>query len=95
MKADLITRFRDIAADGTGVEMVVWKVSEPVSPATHVYQYRLVYLEGGIRKVGFDHERGKGDHKHVGETELPYEFWDVDRLIEDFIKEVETWKRGH
>ena len=95
MKADLITRFRDIAADGTGIEMVFWKVPEPVSPATHGYKYRLVYLEGGIRKVGFDNERGKGDHKHVGEAELPYEFWDVDRLIKDFIKEVETWKRGH
>ena len=92
MRAELITRFRDIAVDGTGIEMVVWKVPEPSVPATHGYKYRLVYVESGVRVVGFDNERGKGDHKHVGGEERPYVF--VERLIEDFITEVEKWKSG-
>lgn len=94
MKALLITRFRDIAETGDGIEMVVWRVADPVEPSTHGYKYRLVYLEGGRRVVGFDNERGKGDHKHVGENEIPYVFIDVDRLIDDFIAEVKKWKNA-
>ncbi len=94
MKAELITRFRDIAEDGSGVEMVVWRVPDPVPPSEHRFKYRLVYLEAGRRMVGFDNERGKGDHKHVGDQEQPYTFVDVERLIDDFILEVEQWKSG-
>lgn len=92
MKACLITRYRNVLADGTGVEFVVWRVPEPVPPAEHPYKYRLVYLENGQRVVGFDNERGKGDHKHVGGTESPYTFVAVDRLLDDFFAEVERWK---
>ena len=95
MKAELITRFRDIAEDGSGVEMVVWRVPDPVPPSEHRFKYRLVYLEAGRRMVGFDNERGKGDHKHVGDQEQPYTFVDVERLIDDFIQEVERWKSEH
>ena len=63
--------------------MVVWRVPEPVPPSEHPFKYRLVYVVGGERVVGFDNERGKGDHKHVGGQELPYAFLDVERLIEE------------
>ena len=95
MKAELITRFRDIADDGTGLEMVVWRVPDPVPPSGHRFKYRLVCVESGRRVVGFDNERGKGDHKHFGDREEPYTFVDVDRLIDDFIQEVERWKSEH
>jgi hypothetical protein len=36
-------------------------------------------------------ERGKGDHKHVGEQELPYEFVSVAQLRADFLQEVKRW----
>lgn len=95
MKAGLITRFRDIADDGTGIELVVWELAQPVPPSEHRYKYRLVYLVKGQRVVGFDNERGKGDHRHIGETQTPYAFSGVDRLIEDFIEEVARWKLNH
>lgn len=47
MKAELITRFRDIAEDGTGLEMVVWRVPDPVPPSEHRFKYRLVYVVAG------------------------------------------------
>ena len=95
MKAKLITRFRDVADDGSQIEMVVWHVPAPVPPSGHRYKYRLVYVVAGQRVIGFDNERGKGDHRHIGTAELPYIFQGVDRLIDDFIEEVERWKREH
>jgi hypothetical protein len=92
MKATLITRFRDVTPDGGIIEMVVWRVPEPVPPGDHEFKYRLAFIVGGRRVVGFDNERGKGDHCHVGGAERPYAFQDVDRLIEDFIAEVEKWR---
>lgn len=94
MKAALITRFRSISAEGDGVELVVWRVPEPVPPSRHAYKYRLVFLEAGQWVIGFDNEHGKGDHKHVRDVEQPYTFVSVERLIEDFLAEVEEWKRA-
>ncbi len=42
----------------------------------------------GVRVVGFDNERGKGDHSHLDGIEVPYTFTGVDQLIEDFIAAV-------
>lgn len=95
MKSELITRYRSVAADGSLIEMVVWRVPEPVPPSEHQYKYRLVYVVAGARVVGFDNERGKGDHRHFDGAELPYRFVTVDQLIEDFLVEVERWTNEH
>ena len=34
--------------------------------------------------VGFDNERGKGDHCHMRGAERSYNFSSVEQLIEDF-----------
>jgi len=36
-----------------------------VPPCGHAFKYRLVYVLNGERLVGFDNERGKGDHQHL------------------------------
>lgn len=74
------------------IEGVIWKVPGPVLPAQHGYKYRLVYVVNGERVVGYDNERGKGDHRHVGGRETAYRFVDVPSLINDFIKDVEKAK---
>lgn len=73
------------------VEINVWRVSEPVPPCTHHCKYRLVYVVDGRRLVGFDNERGKGDHRHVGDEELPYDFINVEKLLTDFWQAVGDW----
>lgn len=88
MPAELITRFKDITPEGGVIELVVWQVPEPVPPSGHGFKYRAVYVLNGARVVGFDNERGKGDHQHLGARELPYLFTTVDQLIEDFIAAV-------
>jgi hypothetical protein len=40
--------------------------------------------------VGYDNERGKGDHKHVGQRELQYKFVAIESLIADFLRDVEA-----
>ena len=88
VSAKLITRFKDVTADGAILEVVIWKVPKPVPPTDHGYKYSAVYVVGGVRIVGFDNERGKGDHCHVDGGEVPYAFNGVDQLIEDFIAAV-------
>ena len=88
MSARLITRFKDIATDGSIVEVVVWKVPAPVPPTEHGYKYSAVYVVDGVRVVGFDNERGKGDHCHIDGLEVAYNFTGVVPLIEDFIAAV-------
>ena len=73
------------------VEMVVWRLPHPVPPSPHAFKYRLAYVVDGERVVGFDNERGKGDHMHIGADEFAYQFVDVDRPIDDFQLEVEKW----
>ena len=89
MKAALITDFKSVAEDGSLIQMVIWQVPQPVPPTDHGFKYRLVYVVDGLRVVGFDNERGKGDHSHLDGREHPYRFAGVDQLIEDFIAEVD------
>ena len=88
MDAELITRFKDVTPNGGVIELVVWHVPEPVPPTTHGFKYRAAYVVAGVRLIGFDNERGKGDHRHVGGLELPYTFTTVVALVEDFIAAV-------
>jgi hypothetical protein len=90
MAAQLITAIKNINPDGSILEIVIWKVPKPVPPTEHGYKYRAVYVVDGVRIVGFDNERGKGDHCHIDGKELPYAFKGVDQLLEDFIAAVET-----
>ena len=42
----------------------------------------------GKRLVGYDNERGKGDHRHIGRVQMPYAFTDVATLLRDFLQDV-------
>lgn len=88
MKATLITRFKDVTPEGGVIELVVWRVPEPVPPSEHGFKYRAAYAVDGVRVVGFDNERGKGDHVHLHGTEQGYTFISVEKLVEDFIAAV-------
>ncbi len=88
-KAERIFYDKAVLPDGGIVEMVIWRVPEPVPPTTHGLKYRLFYGKDGERIVGYDNERGKGDHKHVKGREADYEFVDAEKLIADFLVDVE------
>jgi Family of unknown function (DUF6516) len=73
--------------------MVIWHLPEPVSGCSHVFKYRLYYGKAGVRVVGYDNERPKGDHCHIEGKEMAYEFTDVEKLVNDFMNDVRSRRR--
>ena len=90
MTAQRITSIKNINPDGSILEIVIWTAPKPGPPTEHGYKYRAVYVVDGARIVGFDNERGKGDHCHMDGKEMPYTFTSVDQLLEDFIAAIEA-----
>lgn len=88
MKAELLYRSKSILSDEAIVEMVLWKVLRTVLGSQHAYKYSLFYGYDGRRVIGYDNERGKGDHKHIDGYELSYAFSTVDQLVADFLNDV-------
>src|SRR5260221_5026918 len=84
MKAELLFRQRIDYDDGAIVEMVLWRVPSPVPPSLHELKYSLFYGRPGLRQVGYDNERGKGDHRHFQGVETAYAFTSVEQLVVDF-----------
>jgi len=61
--------------------------------STHPFKYRLFYGYPSRRVVGYDNERGKGDHRHLEGREEPYMFSTVETLVADFLSDV-RYARG-
>jgi hypothetical protein len=84
-----VLRTRNAYAGGV-IEVVVWTVPKPVPPSDRGFKCRLVSVHDGERVVGYDNERGKGDHRHIGFAKKPYKFVDVPTLLADFMRDVEA-----
>ena len=95
MKAVRLLSRRVVVAIDAFVEVVVWKVPEPVLPSTHGFKYRLAYVVGGRCVLSYDNERGKGDHRHTETSEDPYDFSAPDQLMADFEADVARWNDDH
>ena len=91
MSATPIYQLRDILPNGLTVEAVAWQVPVPVLGCAHPYKYRLYCGRAGTCLVRYDNERGKGDHKHLGDLEVPYDFVSIERLMAEFIADVERF----
>src|SRR4051812_21638780 len=86
--ATLLFAERRELGGGEILQARIWAVPEPVPPTTHGLKYSLVYVVAGRRVIGYDNERGKGDHRHYGDTEESYHFTTPDRLWADFLDDV-------
>ena len=90
MAAELIYSIKRVFTDGAILQAVVWKLPVPVPGSSHAYKYRLFYGFPGRRILGYDNERGKGDHRHVEGVEEPYAFTTPEQLIDEFIAAVQA-----
>ena len=61
-----------------------------MQPTTHGLKYSLFYGRSGVRVVGYDNERGKGDHRHYRGRESAYRFVSIEKLLADFRADVEA-----
>lgn len=94
MKAELLFQQRIDYDDGAIVKTGLWRVPAPVPPSTHSLKYSLFYGRPGIREVGYDNERGKGDRRHFQGAETSYAFSTVERLMTDFWADVRALRGG-
>ncbi|MFA7242751.1 MAG: DUF6516 family protein [Sulfuricellaceae bacterium] len=92
MKAGLIYNKHETRADGIRLDMVIRQLPIATVDRPHGYKYRLYAGREGKMLVRYDNETGKGDHKHIGESEIAYRFVSLARLLMDFIADVEGLK---
>lgn len=94
MRAALIRHTKIYDEYGNITEIKMWKV--PPSPdKPHGYKYSLVYIVKGKRVIGYDNAERKGDHRHEGDAVRPYPFKGLRRLAEDFLRDIEEYRRKH
>jgi hypothetical protein len=93
MKAIELLRRRIPYSDVTFAELVLWQLPAPPAGSTHTYKYRLAYVVKGVCVLRYDNESGKGDHRHLRDTETDYTFDGVDKLLASFQRDIERINR--
>ena len=92
MKAALLFKEKNTLADGSILEVVIWKLPQKTADRPHGLKYRLYYGDKeGNCLVRYDNESGKGDHKHIDNKELSYRFIDPMTLLADFYHDVQLY----
>ena len=92
MKAKLMLNERHIISKDAFVEMVVWRLPSPLPGSHHGFKYRLALVVKGSCVLRYDNEASKGDHKHMGEKDMPYAFTTPQKLLDDFWKDADHWR---
>ena len=92
MNADLLLNERHTISEISFVEIVVWRLPVPLAGSGHSFKYRLALVVNGHCVLRYDNESGKGDHKHKGEDEIPYQFISPQLLLKDFWHDVDNWR---
>ena len=87
-QATLIFKEKLVFPDKAIMEGVIWQLPEYSLERPHGLKYRLYYGRNGKRIIGYDNERGKGDHRHYRDKECTYAFSTVEQLITDFLADV-------
>ncbi len=90
--AGLVKRVRVQINDSAFYEVKIWKV-----PKSDFFKegikYSMAIIENGIRIIGYDNERAKGHHKHIAKKETVYNYMDIEKLLDDFEKDVENYRK--
>jgi hypothetical protein len=94
MKAGLLMRERLALSTRAFVEIAIWRLTQPMPGSTHRYKYRMAYSVDNACMLRYDHETGKGDHKHAADVEVPYRFTDLDTLRRDFWVDINERRKG-
>lgn len=91
MKAESIYSHKRINSNGDIIEIKVWKVVKN-RDKPHGYKYSLAFIRNGKRVIGYDNAEKKGDHRHYKDKEYPYTFKNIDKIFNDFYKDIRRFK---
>lgn len=95
MKAEPVLSYRQQLTDSLFKEVRVWRLPRPLAGSPHPFKYRLALVSHGRCVLRYDNERGKGDHKHVGEQQHPLTFVSMPQLLIDFDHDIHCWRAAH
>lgn len=90
MPATLFRKFTRYLDENEFIQVLIWEVDPAVLGSDHGYKYSMAYIVSGVCVMRYDNERGKGDHKHIGDQEINTSFASIDQLFADFLADVET-----
>ena len=88
MKAKLFLKRRFLLSEAAFAEIVIWQLQAPLDGSAHDYKYRLAYVVNGDCVLRYDNETGKGNHLHLNEQELSYDFVSPEQLLKDFFAQI-------
>jgi hypothetical protein len=87
ISAALIERSKLVFPDGSIMEIVIWKVPEPVPGSAHLFKYRLFYGRNEIELSVSTMNAARGIIA-TSTAWNPYAFTSTDALLSDFRKEI-------
>lgn len=94
-KAKSLLKERRILSETSFLDLVVWQVPQPIAGSNQSFKYRLAFVVDGECVLRYDNEAGKGNHKHLGQEEVPYPFTGLRQLVDDFLTDVGHWRQAH
>jgi hypothetical protein len=92
MDAEILVDKRIDLSNETFVELVIWRLPRRLRGSAHDFKYRLALISDGVCVLRYDNEDGKGDHRHIGDQQQPYDFVDLTTLLDNFYKDVRVWR---
>ncbi|MDT0176481.1 DUF6516 family protein [Enterobacter sp. BRE11] len=80
-------------ADNAFATIRILQVAPAILGSKHQYKYSLAYIVEGVCVMRYNNERGKGDHKHIGDREYPVLFTSIENLIASFQNDISLLRR--
>lgn len=88
MKAQLLLKRRFLLSESAFAEIVIWQLQVPLNGSIHDFKYRLAYVVNNQCILRYDNEAGKGNHVHIYEQEINYNFVSTEQFIDDFFAQI-------
>ena len=85
----MVEKSRTVINDTTFFEVALWHLPSPVPGSAHPFKYRLALVVNGECILRYDNERGKGDHRHMGDLEEAIKFTSLEALYDAFYADME------
>ena len=88
MKAQLLLKQKFVMSETVFAEIVIWQLPAPLDGSTHNFKYRLAYVVNNQCVLRYDNEAGKGNHVHINQQEISYNFVSAEQLVDDFFAQI-------